>query len=75
MGLSGLMGGASISPLFLPDFEVFWGAVVDGKAHSGAYPMKAIATCCSGVDVEDSESFVVAHAQDVAMATDKNRGP
>ena len=37
--------------------------------------MKAIATSGPGVDIEDSESFVVPHTQDVAMATDKNRGP
>ena len=68
------MGKPSISPLLLPDFKVFGDAVVDGKAHRCAYPMKAIAARCSGVDVEDSEPFVVAHAQNMAMATDKNRG-
>ena len=68
------MVNSQCSPLFLPDLQVFWGAVVDGEAHSGAYPMEAVAARRPGVDVEDSESFVVTHAQDVAMAADKNRG-
>lgn len=59
--------------LALPDFEVFGDTLINRKSHSRAHRVEAIAACCSGVDVQHPEAFVVAHSQYVAMTADKNR--
>lgn len=59
--------------LALPDFEVFGHSTINRKSHCRAHRVEAIATRCSGVDIQHPKAFIVAHSQYVAMTADKNR--
>ncbi len=61
-------------PLSFPDFEVFWGAIFEGEAHSSAHRVEAVAARRSGVDVEHPKAFIVSYTQYMAMTADKNCG-
>lgn len=58
--------------LALPNLKVAWSAIVECEPYGCADAVETVAPCRSGVDVEHTKTLVVAHTQDVAVATDKD---
>lgn len=53
---------------YFDDFEVPKTSVIDDEAYKCPNLMPTLQTCCSGIDVKQSQTLVVLHLEDVTVA-------